>query len=157
MLTVVTPMVTGTSSKCLPDNSPCSLGLSKCEYAVNSQRPVNLDLRTIKLPITAISSILHRITGVILFVGIAVLLYGLDKSLASEQGFAEVKECLTSPLAKFVVWGLLSGLMYHLTAGIRHLIMDLGIGETLEGGKLGAKLVFIISAVLIVLMGVWIW
>lgn len=86
-----------------------------------------------------------------------MLLYGLDKSLASEQGFAEVKEYLTSPLAKFVVWGLLSGLMYHLTAGIRHLIMDLGIGETLEGGKLGAKLVFIISAVLIVLMGVWIW
>ena len=86
-----------------------------------------------------------------------MLLYGLDKSLASEQGFAEVKECLTSPLAKFVVWGLLSGLMYHLTAGIRHLIMDLGIGETLEGGKSGAKLVFIISAVLIVLMGVWIW
>ena len=86
-----------------------------------------------------------------------MLLYGLDKSLASEQGFSEVKECLTSPLAKFVVWGLLSGLMYHLTAGIRHLIMDLGIGETLEGGKLGAKLVFIISAVLIVLMGVWIW
>lgn len=64
---------------------------------------------------------------------------------------------MTSPLAKFVVWVLLSGLMYHLTAGIRHLIMDLGIGETLEGGKLGAKLVFIISAVLIVLMGVWIW
>lgn len=86
-----------------------------------------------------------------------MLLYGLDKSLASEQGFAEVKECLTSPLAKFVVWGLLSGLMYHLTAGIRHLIMDLGIGETLEGGKLGAQLVFVISAVLIVLMGVWIW
>ena len=86
-----------------------------------------------------------------------MLLYGLDKSLASEQGFAEVKECLTTPLAKLVVWVLLSGLMYHLTAGIRHLIMDLGIGETLEGGKLGAKLVFIISAVLIVLMGVWIW
>ena len=124
---------------------------------MNSQRPVNLDLRTIKLPITAYSSILHRISGVILFFGIAVLLYGLDKSLASEQGFAEVKVCLASPLAKFVVWGLLSGLMYHLTAGIRHLIMDLGIGETLEGGKLGAKIVFIVSAILIVLTGVWIW
>ena len=86
-----------------------------------------------------------------------MLLYGLDKSLASEQGFAEVKECLTSPLAKFVVWVLLSGLMYHLTAGIRHLIMDLDIGVTLESGKLGANLVFIISAILIVLMGVWIW
>ncbi|HEY1026500.1 MAG TPA: succinate dehydrogenase, cytochrome b556 subunit, partial [Pseudomonas sp.] len=38
---------------------------------MNSQRPVNLDLRTIKLPITAYTSILHRISGVILFVGIA--------------------------------------------------------------------------------------
>ncbi len=73
--------------------------------AVNSQRPVNLDLRTIKLPITAYTSILHRVSGVILFVGLAVLLYTLDKSLASEEGFAQVKECLTSPLAKFVTWG----------------------------------------------------
>lgn len=125
--------------------------------AVNSQRPVNLDLRTIKLPVTAYTSILHRISGVILFVGIAVLLYGLDKSLASEEGFAAVKECLTSPLAKFVIWGLLSALLYHLVAGVRHLIMDMGIGETLEGGKLGSKLVLVVSAVVIVLVGVWIW
>jgi len=94
---------------------------------------------------------------VILFFGIAVLLYGLDKSLASEQGFAEIKEWLANPLVKLVIWVLLSGLMYHLTAGIRHLIMDLGIGEDLEGGRLGAKLVLVISAILIVLMGVWIW
>ena len=124
---------------------------------MNSQRPVNLDLRTIKLPITAYSSILHRISGVILFLGIAVLLFGLQKSLSSEQGFAEVKECLASPLAKLVVWGLLSGLLYHLTAGIRHLVQDMGISNTLEGGKLGAKIVFIVSAILIVLAGVWIW
>ncbi len=125
--------------------------------AVNSQRPVNLDLRTIKLPITAYTSILHRVSGVILFVGLAVLLYALDKSLASAEGFAQVKECLTRPLAKFVTWGLLSALLYHLVAGVRHLIMDMGIGESLEGGKLGSKLVIVISAVLIVLVGVWVW
>ena len=125
--------------------------------AVNSQRPVNLDLRTIKLPITAYTSILHRISGVILFVGIVLVLYALDKSLASEEGFAQVKECLTSPLAKFVTWGLLSALLYHLVAGVRHLIMDMGIGETLEGGKLGSKIVIVISVVMIVLAGVWIW
>lgn len=125
--------------------------------AVNSQRPVNLDLRTIKLPITAYTSILHRISGVILFVGIAVLLYALGKSLASEEGFDEVKACLTSPLAKFVIWGLLSALLYHLVAGVRHLVMDVGVGETLEGGKLGSKIVIAISAVLIVLAGVWVW
>jgi succinate dehydrogenase / fumarate reductase cytochrome b subunit len=125
--------------------------------AVNSQRPVNLDLRTIKLPITAYTSILHRVSGVILFLGIVVMLYALDKSLASEEGFAEVQACLTSPLAKLIIWGLLSALLYHLVAGVRHLIMDMGVGESLEGGKLGSKIVLAVSAVVIVLAGVWIW
>ena len=124
---------------------------------MNSQRPVNLDLRTIKLPITAYTSILHRISGVILFFGIAILLYGLDLSLSSEEGFAQVKSCMTSPLAKLIVWGLVSALLYHLAAGVRHLIMDAGIGETLEGGKLGSKIVLAVSVVLILLAGVWIW
>ncbi len=53
--------------------------------------------------------------------------------------------------------GLLSALLYHLVAGVRHLIMDMGIGETLEGGKLGSKIVIVISVVLIVLVGVWVW
>ncbi|MGH8417121.1 MAG: succinate dehydrogenase, cytochrome b556 subunit [Pseudomonas sp.] len=124
---------------------------------MKSQRPVNLDLRTIKLPITAITSILHRVSGIILFVGLAIMLYALSKSLGSEEGFADVKASLTSPLAKFIAWGLLSSLLYHLVAGIRHLIMDTGVGETLEGGKLGSKIVIAISLVLIVLAGVWIW
>ncbi|AVI85478.1 succinate dehydrogenase, cytochrome b556 subunit [Pseudomonas syringae pv. tomato] len=124
---------------------------------MNSQRPVNLDLRTIKLPVTAYTSILHRVSGVILFVGIAIMLYAMDKSLASEEGFGEVKACLTSPLAKLIIWGLLSALLYHMVAGIRHLIMDTGVGETLEGGKLGSKIVIAVSVVLILLAGVWIW
>ncbi|MBB3104577.1 succinate dehydrogenase, cytochrome b556 subunit [Azomonas macrocytogenes] len=125
--------------------------------AVKSQRPVNLDLRTIKLPITAYTSILHRVSGVILFIGIAVLLFALDTSLASEEGFARVKMYLSSPLVKLIVWGLLSALLYHLVAGVRHLIMDTGHGETLEGGKQGSKIVLIVSAVLILLTGVWVW
>ena len=124
---------------------------------MNSQRPVNLDLRSIKLPITAYTSILHRISGVILFFGIAIMLYGLDLSLSSAEGFAQVQQCMSHPLVKFIVWGLLSALLYHLVAGIRHLVMDLGVGETLEGGKLGSKLVLVISVVLILLAGLWIW
>ncbi|HTN31192.1 MAG TPA: succinate dehydrogenase, cytochrome b556 subunit [Pseudomonas sp.] len=124
---------------------------------MNSQRPVNLDLRTIKLPVTAYTSILHRISGVILFLGLIVLLYGLDMSLASEESFEELKACLASPLAKLVIWGLLSALLYHLVAGIRHLIMDAGVGETLEGGKAGSKIVLAVAIVLIVLAGVWVW
>ncbi len=86
-----------------------------------------------------------------------MLLLALDTSLSSPEGFEEVRAYLGSPLAKLVSWALLSALLYHLVAGVRHLIMDSGRGETLEGGKLGSKIVIVVSAVLIVLAGVWIW
>lgn len=81
----------------------------------------------------------------------------LDVSLSSEQGFAELGEMLTSPLCQFILWGCLAALSYHLVAGVRHLIMDVGIGESLEGGMNGAKLVVFFAVVLIVLAGVWVW
>jgi|TARA_R100000750_G_scaffold60263_1_gene49517 succinate dehydrogenase / fumarate reductase cytochrome b subunit len=125
---------------------------------VNDKRPVNLDLSTIKFPVTAIASITHRVTGVAIFLALPILLWMLDRSLASPESFADLKELMmTSLLVKLVVWGILSVLLYHLVAGIRHLIMDTGVGESLEGGRRGAKLAFIISAVLILLVGVWIW
>jgi succinate dehydrogenase / fumarate reductase, cytochrome b subunit len=124
---------------------------------VNNKRPVNLDLFTIKQPLPAIASILHRISGLIVFVGIALLMYVLDKTLASEEGFMAVQECLESVFAKLMLWGVLSALVYHLVAGCKHLLMDMGIGETLEGARVGAKLVLVISAVVIILLGVSIW
>lgn len=124
---------------------------------MNKKRPVNLELSTIKFPITAIVSILHRISGVALLAGILILMWMLDVSLSSEEGFASLQETLNLPLAKIVLWAVLAALAYHLMAGIRHLIMDLGVGETLEGGRLGAKLVFLATFVLVVLAGVWIW
>jgi|TARA_R100001039_G_C1759061_1_gene57003 succinate dehydrogenase / fumarate reductase cytochrome b subunit len=124
---------------------------------VNDKRPVNLDLSTIKFPVTAIASITHRVTGVAIFLALPILLWMLDRSLASPESFADLKELMTSPLVKLVVWAILAVLLYHLVAGIRHLVMDAGVGETLEGGQRGAKLVFIISVVLILLVGGWIW
>ncbi len=81
----------------------------------------------------------------------------LDTSLSSEAGFDQVKACLQNPLAKLVLWGVLSALMYHLAAGIRHLIMDADIGVELKSGRLGSQLLIVISIILIILMGVWIW
>lgn len=124
---------------------------------MNTNRPVNLDLSTVKFPITAIVSITHRVSGVVLLGGILVLMWMLDVSLSSEEGFNSIKEILQAPLAKLILWGVLAALAYHLVAGIRHLIMDLGIGETLEGGKRGAGLTIIISIVLIILAGLWVW
>lgn len=124
---------------------------------MNKNRPVNLDLSTVKFPITAIASITHRITGVILLGGVLILMWMLDVSLTSEEGFVSIKDTLSAPLAKFILWGVLSALAYHSAAGVRHLIMDMGIGETLKGGKIGAALTMIISAILIAAAGVWLW
>jgi len=124
---------------------------------VNNKRPVNLDLFTIKQPLPAIASILHRISGIIVFVGIALLMYVLDKTLASEEGFAAVQECLDGTFVKLILWGVLSALVYHLVAGCKHLLMDIGIGETLQGARTGATLVLAVSAVLVILLGVLVW
>lgn len=124
---------------------------------MTTKRPVNLDIGTIHFPITAIVSILHRVSGVILFAVVAVLLWMLDTSLSGPEGFASIRDCLTSPVAKVVLWACLAALAYHMVAGIRHLIMDLGVGESLEGGRLGAKLTMAFSIVLILFAGVWVW
>ena len=124
---------------------------------MTDKRPVNLDIGTIDLPLPALASITHRITGVILVAGTAILLWLLDESLASEEGFNTVKTLADSFLVKLMVWGVLSALIYHSVAGIKHLIMDMGIGETLEGGQTGARLVIAVSGVLIILTGALIW
>lgn len=124
---------------------------------MENKRPVNLDLTQFSFPLPALTSIAHRITGVALFVGLVFLMYGLDLSLQSEEGFNQAKALMDSFLAKLIIWGVVSALLYHLVAGIKHLIMDTGVGETLEGGLLAAKATIAISIVLIVLAGVWIW
>ena len=124
---------------------------------MNSKRPVNLDLGKFHFPLPAITSILHRISGVILFVSIAFMLYGLDLSLSGEEGFAQISGLLDSFLAKLIAWGILSALMYHLVAGIKHLLMDMGYFGELESGRLAAKATIAVSVVLILLAGVLVW
>ena len=124
---------------------------------MNKKRPVNLDIATIKLPITAYVSILHRASGVFLFAGVAVLLWMLDTSLDSQEGFNSVGDLAANPICQFVLWAVLARLAYHMVLGIRHLIMDFGIGESLKGGQTGAKIALVVAIVLIVLPGVWVW
>lgn len=92
-----------------------------------------------------------------LLLGVLILLAMFNMSLASEESFNELKSLLDQVWAKLILLGILAPLAYHFAAGIRHLIMDMGIGETLEGGKLGAKVMLGCAAVLIVLAGVLIW
>ncbi len=110
-----------------------------------------------RLPITAWTSITHRASGVFIFAGMALLIWALDASLKSPESFVALQETLASPLAKLAMWSVLSGLIYHSVAGIKHLIMDMGVGETMEGGVMGSRIVIVSSVVLILLAGFWIW
>jgi len=100
---------------------------------------------------------MHRASGALLIVGVAVLLWLLDQSLASPEGFEQARQALQSPLAKFILWVVVSALAYHTVAGVKHLVMDMGFGETMEGGVIGAKVVIATSVLLIILAGLWIW
>lgn len=120
-------------------------------------RPVNLDLGTINLPVTAYASITHRVTGVLMFFSSFLLLWALDRSLDSEDSFNEVVAVLSSPMAKAVCWAIASILTYHALAGIKHLIMDAGFGETMRGGVVGARAVFLLAAVSAAIWGLLIW
>jgi len=118
-----------------------------------NNRPVNLDLRTIKMPITAILSILHRISGVIIFLGMPILLWMFGKSLASAAEFQSLLSLLDNIFLKIIFLGIITALGYHVIAGIKHLIMDRGIGETLEGAKVAGRLVMIATLILVIFMG----
>jgi succinate dehydrogenase / fumarate reductase cytochrome b subunit len=125
---------------------------------VKNQRPKNLNLFTIRFPIPAIVSILHRISGVILFLLIPFTLWVLQLSLSSEQSFDDIHQRLTtSSCAKFIIWASLSAFVYHFVAGIRHLLMEAQIGDELKSGRLSALLTMMISIFLIILMGIWLW
>lgn len=124
---------------------------------MKDHRPKNLDLATIHMPIAAITSILHRITGVMLFVALGFLIWALRMSLESRQGFDQTVAIMTHPLAKLITWGILSLVVYHLFAGIKHLVMDAGFAETKEGGPMAAKITLGLSIFVIIMMGVWVW
>lgn len=125
---------------------------------MNKKRPVNLDLRTIKQPLPAITSILHRATGTALYFGAIFAFYALGLSLESEAGFYKVVDMFeNSFLTKLIAWGSVTALLYHLFAGIKHLVMDVGYCEELDSGRKAAMITLVLSAIAALISGVWIW
>ncbi|WP_133130875.1 succinate dehydrogenase, cytochrome b556 subunit [Legionella yabuuchiae] len=124
---------------------------------MKQKRPVNLDLMSLKYPPMAIASILHRLSGIVLFLLSPALLYVLSLSLRSEASFESMKHLLATPLNKFLTWVFVSALAYHLLAGIRHMVMDLGFAEGLPTGRRSALLVILLAIILMIGLGIWIW
>ncbi|MGL5391795.1 MAG: succinate dehydrogenase, cytochrome b556 subunit [Shewanella sp.] len=127
------------------------------EQNVKKQRPVHLDLQTIRFPATAIASILHRISGVIMLFAVGILMWLLNSTLASAESFAGVQALFDNLVVKFVLWGILTALAYHLFGGLRHLIMDTGRMEELASGTASAKAVFALTVAFSIVAGVWVW
>jgi len=114
----------------------------------SKQRPVHLNLTKIRLPIGGITSIIHRITGVFMFLAIPFLIYLLDISLISEQGYKDAGAMLHSPLGILMLFGLMWGLTHHLLAGIRYLLIDVDMGVEKAQARQSALAVTVVGPVL---------
>ncbi len=101
-----------------------------------------------RLPLSGIISILHRISGAILFLLLPFVLYLLDKSLRSEISFAFFKDTLSHWYVKLVVLVLLWAYLHHFCAGIRHLVMDVHVGVDKDSGRQTAATAIVVSLVL---------
>jgi succinate dehydrogenase / fumarate reductase cytochrome b subunit len=110
--------------------------------------PKFLNLFHIRFPIGAIASIGHRISGVLLLIGLPLLALALERSLASEAAFESLRAAVDTPW-----WGLLLVLLVwaaaqHVLAGVRHLLMDIGIGSPLAQARASAWAAVLTAAII---------
>ena len=102
------------------------------------RRPVFLNLAQIKQPVGALTSIGHRLSGVLLAAGVPAVLYLLGRSLEGDAGFAQVAELLRQPWAKLLVVAMVWALAHHMLAGVRHMLTDIDVGSGLGAARRSA-------------------
>ncbi len=117
------------------------------KYKKPETRPVFLNLLRIRQPVTALVSIAHRISGILLFFSIPLLIWLLDLSLRSSAEYQYVLELLSMPLMKLILLLIAWSLAHHFFAGIRFLLLDIDIGIELETARRSALIVNILGVV----------
>ena len=123
----------------------------------NDNRPKYLNLFKIRLPITGIASINHRLSGLILFLAIPVSLYFLQLSLSGATGYTEALACLSSPWIKLALIILTWSFVHHLLAGFRFLLIDQNLGISLPAARKTAWFVVFAGVIVtVIISGVWI-
>lgn len=120
-------------------------------------RPVHIDLTKMKFPPMAIVSIMHRISGILLFLLLPFALYLLQGSLFSRDDFASMQQSLLSTPIKILLFLLIASVTFHFIAGIRHMLMDCGLGESLKAAKRSAFLIMLLEIIAMIYIGVWLW
>ncbi len=101
-------------------------------------RPVFFNLTQIQMPVGALTSITHRVTGVVLAVGLPFGFYALHLSLASVQSYERLTRMANTGLFKAALILFTWALSHHLLAGVRHLLMDIGVGSHLAAARRSA-------------------
>ena len=128
---------------------------------IRKPRPKYLSLTAllfeIRLPLPGWMSILHRVSGLLLFLAVLWLLFMLDRSLASEAGFESVRRYAGLPLVKLSLLVLIWAYCHHFCAGIRFLFLDLDKGVDLASARLTSFVVLVVSLALTVWLGVKLW
>lgn len=109
------------------------------------KRPKNLDLTTIRLPLPGKVSILHRVSGIGLFLCFPVMLWLFGASLGSPESFAAFMAIAGMLPVKVILAGLLWAFVHHFCAGIRFLLLDLHVGIEKEAARQSAAVVFAVS------------
>lgn len=121
-------------------------------------RPVYLNLPAIRMPVPAIASILHRISGALLFfVGIPALLWGVQAALASPEAYAAFRGFVAHPLVKLAGLVLVWAYLHHLFAGFRHLLQDVHVGLDLKPARQSATFAIVAALALSVIVAVRVW
>ncbi|MDH5546775.1 MAG: succinate dehydrogenase, cytochrome b556 subunit [Gammaproteobacteria bacterium] len=122
---------------------------------VYKDRPRYLNLLKIKLPITGIVSITHRISGIMLILSIPFCAYLLEMSLHNAVGFNTVTQQLAQPLTKVILGIGLWSLAHHLFAGVRFLLFDIDVGVRKPSARMAAWLVIVFDVVALVAIAGW--
>lgn len=125
---------------------------------VPKRRPVYLNLPAIRLPIPAIVSILHRVSGALLFfVGIPALLWGVQASLVSPEAYASFRAFIAHPIVKLAAIALVWAYLHHLFAGFRHLLQDVHVGLELKPARQSATVVVVAAVLATLLVAIRLW
>lgn len=117
---------------------------------------IYLNLFLIDFPITAIASIVHRITGLVLFIFIPLILYFFKLSIESESSYILIVSLINKLYIRVFLSVILFSFFYHLIFGIKHIVMDLGFFD----GKVSGKNFTIFSLIIflfLVFLSVLIW
>ena len=125
--------------------------------AAKKKRPLWYNISPLNLPVPGFVSILHRVSGALLFAGLIWFLFLLDMSLASETGFARFRGYVAHPVVKLAMLGFLWAYVHHLCAGVRHLFLDLDMGVELRPARQSALAVLFASLALTALVGGLLW